>query len=113
MRGAFNLLNILGLLTFSALSYAARFGETTTGRQDETTEITDKDGKKVEVNYGITKEDEQALDKTQKDLLDKFRSGRVSSFKDLKSRYSGHLEMHDENLDGLTDHGLRTGQVNL
>ena len=88
------------LIASAGFAQSTQFGETTTGSVQEK-------------EFGISAEEIATLDKTSQEILTKFKNGRVSSFKDVKSRYSGHLEMHDEDLDGLTDHRIRKGQQNL
>ncbi len=44
------------------------------------------------------------LDKEEKSIYKKLRDGRYPSSKDPRTRYSTLLEIHDANLDGITDH---------
>jgi hypothetical protein len=55
---------------------------------------------------GYTKDelDRMAMAKEQRAIMDKFMKGRYSSAVDGTSRYSGIMEYHDNNFDGITEH---------
>jgi hypothetical protein len=76
------------------LAYAAgEFSDTTTGSTEEKPE-----------SFGLP--ENRALTTRGKNIMKRFKAGRLSSAKDVNSRYSGFLEMHDANLDGVTDHDV-------
>ena len=79
------------LFTNSSGVFAGEFSDTTTGRIEES-----KD------SYGLPSD--RALTSRGKKIMEKFKSGRLSSAKDVNSRFSGYLEFHDANLDGVVDH---------
>lgn len=79
-------------LALSASAQQSKFFDTTDGNP------------KTDTKGGILPSDEATISAETQKLLDRFRSGRYSSNKDGKSRYSGILEMHDEDFDGVTDH---------
>jgi hypothetical protein len=66
------------------------------------------DGNPEEQGQGFTKEEFEKMKNSNdpyiRDLYKKLVKGRLSSAKDPNSRYSGHLEQHDFDLDGITDH---------
>ena len=85
-----NLLIILALLG-AAPSFAQGFSDTTSGTSESAT--------------GLSDDELQSLDQYTQKQVERFRRGRESSGKgNLGSRYSGTLEMHDSNYDGISDH---------
>jgi hypothetical protein len=73
---------------------ALAFEDSTTGEQE-----TDQNG-------GFSEADDAALDQETQKMIRKFRSGRASSGVrgGEKSRVSSIFEMHDANVDGISDH---------
>jgi hypothetical protein len=65
-------------------------------------------GNAEEEEGGFSKEEFEVMRKSNdpqiRALYDKLTSGRLSSAKKGDSRFSGHLEMHDFDLDGISDH---------
>lgn len=43
-------------------------------------------------------------DRKSQDIINQFKRGRLSSAKEVNSRFAGHLEFHDSNQDGVVDH---------
>jgi len=52
-------------------------------------------------------------DRKSQDIINQFKRGRISSAKDVSSRFSGHLEFHDSNQDGVVDHDVGDGNQGL
>jgi hypothetical protein len=83
---------ILSALLVSTRSKAQnKFDNTTTGIESSQNEL--------------TQADLDALDKTTQQQILRFKKGRQSSAESSDSRYSGTLELHDANYDGVSDHG--------
>jgi hypothetical protein len=82
---------ILSALMMSTYSRAQGFENTTTGT--------------VESRGGLSPEEIKLLDKESQKQMERYIKGRASSSEDLGSRYSGSLELHDSNFDGISDHG--------
>ncbi len=94
-------LALLCFLGIGGLAYAAEeFSDTTTGSTEEKPE-----------SFGLP--ENRALTTRGKNIMKRFKAGRLSSAKDVNSRYSGFLEMHDANLDGVTDHDVSDGNKGL
>ncbi len=86
----------LSSLSLPFISHAQNFTDTTDGSTEES------DG-------GFTKEEFEKMknspDPGVRELYEKLVRGRLSSSKSDSSRFSGHLEFHDDDLDGVSDHG--------
>jgi hypothetical protein len=81
------------LVTGGLAHAAGEFSDTTTGNTEEKPE-----------SFGLP--ENRALTNRGKNIMKRFKAGRLSSAKDVNSRYAGFLEMHDANLDGVTDHDV-------
>jgi sulfur transfer protein SufE len=88
------------LIGTAGLARAGEFSDTTTGRTEEKPE-----------SFGLP--ENRALTNRGKNIMKRFKAGRLSSAKDVNSRYAGFLEMHDANLDGVTDHDVSDGNKGL
>jgi hypothetical protein len=86
---------LCGILSL-AVARAEEFADTT-------------DGSSQESESGYTKEQFEEMKNSPDPQVRKFyknlTEGRFSSSKKGDSRYSGHLELHDFDLDGISDHG--------
>lgn len=87
----------MACLTFLAapLTWSGDFHDTTTGTGNSQIKP---------LGNQLSAEDEAKLERGARDQLRKFRKGRASSSVDQASRYSGILEMHDADYDGVSDH---------
>jgi hypothetical protein len=93
------LLPLLFCLPFSSVK-AGDFVNTTTGKTEESPG-----------SYGLP--EDRALTQRAQNVLKRFKAGRLSSAKDVNSRFAGHLEFHDANLDGVVDHDVSDSNTNL
>jgi len=91
LRISLALLCFLG--TAGAVRAAGEFSDTTTGSTEEKPE-----------SFGLP--ENRALTTRGKNIMKRFKAGRLSSAQDVNSRYAGFLEMHDANQDGVTDHDV-------
>jgi hypothetical protein len=80
-------------LLFSSASIAEKFEISTTGIDNSN------------AHDGLTPEQIKTLDKKTQDVINRFNKGRTDSSVGGAGRYSGTLEMHDADYDGITDHG--------
>ncbi|MBS1982847.1 MAG: hypothetical protein JST16_01640 [Bdellovibrionales bacterium] len=85
----------LSLAVTAARAQTTRFFDTTAGSDEDTSKY-----------GGIDKSEEINLDKEHQKILKRFKDGRMSSSNGVRSRYSGILEMHDNDFDGVTDHDV-------
>ncbi len=87
---------LLALILTGALSgqvLAADFEDTISGIQESGT------------TGGITQAEYDLLNSATENMIKRFQEGRNATSSGGDGRYSGILEMHDSNFDGLTDHG--------
>lgn len=88
------------LLAFPGTAQAQGFIDTTTGDVEEAPEY-----------FGMDADD--ANTREAQSIINKFKRGRLSSNKDRNSRFSGTLEFHDSNQDGVVDHDVDPGSGGL
>ncbi|MEO6459132.1 MAG: hypothetical protein ABIO95_01675 [Bdellovibrionota bacterium] len=101
MRNSSPFIAVLMLVLLSAGSaHAGEFSNTTTGRTEEGAD-----------SYGLPSD--KALTQRGKNIMKKFKEGRLSSAVKPDSRFSGFLEFHDANLDGVVDHDVSDGNTGL
>jgi len=93
-HGSYALVLVFGLWTSAA--HAQGFIDTTNGEIEESPEA-----------RGINSD--EATTQRAKEIMQRFKKGRLSSNKDRSSRFSGSLEFHDSNLDGIVDHETGDG----
>ncbi len=79
-------------LLFGVVSSFAKFDKTSTGTQENISEV-----------GGIAKDEEAKLNKDVQKQIQQFKQGRESSGVGGRGRYSGNIEMHDD-YTGLTYH---------
>lgn len=88
---------LLFAIAFASESVLAQgFIDTTSGEIEESAEA-----------RGINSN--EATTQRAKEIMQRFKKGRLSSNKDRNSRFSGSLEFHDSNLDGIVDHETGDG----
>jgi hypothetical protein len=88
---------LMSILLLGTQSRAQGFEETTTG-------INESRG-------GLSAEEINLLDQESQKQYRNFIKGRASSSTDSNSRYSGALELHDSDFDGISDHGNSANEL--
>lgn len=100
MKSVFGVFAFFLFMALPTKTWAQGFIDTTTGDVEEGDEF-----------YGMDASDANTSEAQR--LINQFKQGRLSSNRDRNSRFSGTLEFHDSNHDGVVDHDVDPGSGGL